>query len=167
MLEIARSLIFIQGKGLAGVIWAYIWTFIGFGFVIASLAEMAPISGGQYRWVSEFAPPKYQGFLSYITSWMSTSSWQAGNASRSFLTGTIAQALLTINYPDYAPQNWQGTLFVFAMVLIYVVNIWGAQLCPSLLPHGLVTWYWLFGIHENAERKCTALVPSRRSRKYL
>lgn len=56
--------------GLAGVFWAYIWTFVGFGFVIGSLAEMAsmaPISGGQYHWVSEFAPPKYQKFLSYIS----------------------------------------------------------------------------------------------------
>ena len=40
--------------GLAGVFWSYIWTFIGFGFVELSLAEMAsmaPISGGQYHWV--------------------------------------------------------------------------------------------------------------------
>lgn len=27
----------------------------------------APISGGQYHWVSEFAPPQYQKPLSYIT----------------------------------------------------------------------------------------------------
>jgi amino acid transporter len=93
----------------------------------------APISGGQYHWVSEFAPPKYQKFLSYVTGWMSTLSWQAGNASGSFLTGTIIQALLVVNYPDYSPENWQGTLFVFAMVLIlYIVNIWGAQLWPKI-----------------------------------
>ena len=56
--------------GLAGLFWSYIWTFIGFGIVIVSLAEMAsmaPISGGQYHWVSEFAPPRYQKSLSYIT----------------------------------------------------------------------------------------------------
>jgi hypothetical protein len=64
---------------------------------------------------------------------MSTLSWQAGNASGSFLTGTIIQALLTINYPDYTPDNWQGTLFVFAIVLIlYIGNIWGAQLWPKI-----------------------------------
>jgi hypothetical protein len=27
----------------------------------------APTSGGQYHWVSEFAPKKYQKFLSYMT----------------------------------------------------------------------------------------------------
>lgn len=56
------------------------------GFVIASLAEMtsmhvildlayknltltparAPTSGGQYHWVSEFAPKKYQRLMSYV-----------------------------------------------------------------------------------------------------
>jgi len=64
---------------------------------------------------------------------MSTLSWQAGNASGSFLTGTIIQALITVNYPSYQAQNWQGTLFVFAMVLIlYSVNVWGAQLWPRM-----------------------------------
>ena len=27
----------------------------------------APTCGGQYHWVSEFAPPKYQKVLSYLT----------------------------------------------------------------------------------------------------
>lgn len=27
--------------GLAGLFWSYVWTFIGFGFVIFSLGEMA------------------------------------------------------------------------------------------------------------------------------
>lgn len=93
----------------------------------------APISGGQYHWVSEFAPPKYQKFLSYVTGWMSMLSWQAGNASGSFLTGTIVQALLIVNYPDYDEKPYHGTLLVFAMAFIlYVVNIWGAAVWPKL-----------------------------------
>jgi len=145
--------------------WSYVWTFIGFGFVILSLAEMAsmaPISGGQYHWVSEFAPPKYQRFLSYVTGWMSVLSWQAGNASGSFLTGTIVQALLGVNNPDYDPTNWQGTLFVFAMVLVlYVCNIWGAQVWPKL-QNGLMVLHvlgflvviiilWVMAPHQSAK----------------
>lgn len=56
--------------GLAGLFWSYLWTMIGFGLIAASLAEMAsmaPTSGGMYHWVSEFAPPKYQRFLSYMS----------------------------------------------------------------------------------------------------
>lgn len=60
----------LSNGGLPGLFWSYIWTFIGFGFIIASLSEMssmAPTSGGQYHWVSEFSSPRYQKFLSYIT----------------------------------------------------------------------------------------------------
>lgn len=71
--------------GLAGLFWSYVWTFLGFSLIIMSLAEMAsmyvahaarwsmlivrraPTSGGQYHWVSEFAPPQYQKCLSYLT----------------------------------------------------------------------------------------------------
>ena len=56
--------------GLPGLFYSYIWTFVGFGFIIASISEMAsmaPTSGGQYHWVSEWSSPRYQKFLSYIT----------------------------------------------------------------------------------------------------
>ena len=65
--------------------------------------------------------------------WMSTLSWQAGAASGSFLTGTIIQGLIIVNNPSYEPTNWQGTLFVFAMVVvIWCCNIWGAKELPLL-----------------------------------
>ncbi len=59
--------------GLAGLFWSYVWTLIDFALIAASLAEMAsmaPTSGGMYHWVSEFAPPEYQRFLSYVTGKM-------------------------------------------------------------------------------------------------
>ncbi|KAJ5089554.1 hypothetical protein N7532_008238 [Penicillium argentinense] len=126
----------LQNGGLPGMFWSYIWTFIGFGFIIASLSEMssmAPTSGGQYHWVSEFSSPRYQKFLSYVTGWMSVLAWQAGSASGSFLTGTIIQGLISVRNPDYEPQNWQGTLFVFAMVLIiYMFNVYAAEAMPIM-----------------------------------
>ncbi|KAK0100696.1 hypothetical protein ONS95_007148 [Cadophora gregata] len=110
--------------GLAGLFWTYIWTFIAFGFVILSLAEMAsmaPISGGQYHWVSDY---------------MSTLSWQAGNASGAYLTGGVIQALLSEN-TSYDPTDfefqWQGTLFIFAMVVVvYCANVYGASVWPRV-----------------------------------
>lgn len=33
---------------------------------MAEMASMAPTTGGQYHWVSEFAPEKSQAFLSYV-----------------------------------------------------------------------------------------------------
>ncbi|KAL4882460.1 amino acid/polyamine transporter I [Aspergillus karnatakaensis] len=126
----------LENGGLAGMCWSMVWTFVGFGFIIASLSEMAsmaPTSGGQYHWVSEFSSPKYQKFLSYITGWMSVLAWQAGSASGSFLTGTIIQGLITIRDPDYEPKDWHGTLFVFAMILIiYIFNVYAADAMPVL-----------------------------------
>jgi hypothetical protein len=88
-------------------------------------------------------------------------SWQAGAASGSFLTGTIIKALIGINYPDYNPTNWQGTLFVFAMaLLIYVANIWGWGLIPRvqsglLVLHvggflAVIIVLWVMAPHQSA-----------------
>ena len=64
---------------------------------------------------------------------MSVLAWQAGAASGSFLTGTIIQGLISIRNPDYDPENWQGTLFVFAMILvIYIFNVYASNLMPIL-----------------------------------
>lgn len=120
--------------GPAGLIWSYVWTFIGFTFIVASLAEMAsmaPTAGGQYHWVSEFSPPSVQRPFSFFIGWMSTLSWQAGTASGPYLVGTLIQACAIVVYPDFAPTGWQGTLMVVAITfLVWVLNIWGARLMP-------------------------------------
>ncbi|PGH00164.1 hypothetical protein AJ80_09217 [Polytolypa hystricis UAMH7299] len=150
--------------GLAGLFWSFIWTIIGFMFVILSLAEMAsmaPISGGQYHWVSEFASPKYQKALSYVTGWMSVLAWQAGAASGSFLTGTIIQGLISVNNPSYQPKDWESTLFVFAMVaIIYICNMWAAQGLPMIqnllvVIHifgfmAIISVFWVLSPHQTA-----------------
>ncbi|KAK4546636.1 hypothetical protein LTR36_001853 [Oleoguttula mirabilis] len=122
--------------GLSGLFWSYIWTFIGFGLIIASMAEMAsmaPTSGGQYHWVSEFAPPQCQKFLSYTTGWLSVMSYQAGNASGFFLAGTIVQCLAMVNYPSYEAPNWQSTMCVLGVVIVSgVFNIWLSNFFPML-----------------------------------
>ncbi|CBF82995.1 putative GABA permease [Aspergillus nidulans FGSC A4] len=65
--------------------------------------------------------------------WMSVLAWQAGSASGSFLTGTIIQGLITIRNPDYSPESWHGTLFVFAMIfVIYVFNVYASDAMPVL-----------------------------------
>ncbi|PYI24152.1 GABA permease [Aspergillus violaceofuscus CBS 115571] len=126
----------LENGGMAGLVWTYVWTFVGFGFIIVSLSEMAsmaPTSGGQYHWVSEFASPRYQKFLSYLTGWMSVLAWQVGAASGSFLTGTIIQGLISVHNPKYEPTRWQGTLFVFAMILvIYFFNVYAASWMPRI-----------------------------------
>ncbi|TKA63262.1 hypothetical protein B0A55_09621 [Friedmanniomyces simplex] len=54
---LANLLAVITNGGTAGLFWGFIIVAIGYALVYASLAEMssmAPTSGGQYHWVSEF-----------------------------------------------------------------------------------------------------------------
>lgn len=56
--------------GSAGLFWSLCWSYLGQTFIVLSLAEMsamAPTAGGQYHWISEFAPPQWQKLLSYLS----------------------------------------------------------------------------------------------------
>ena len=129
---------------------------------LAEMASMAPTSGGQYHWVSEFSPPQFQQYLSHITGWMSTLSWQAGTASGPFLVGTLIQALIQVNYPDYVATNWQGTLFVLAVTLIVgVINVYGTKQMPMfqnlmLVVHcgaflAIMSIFWILSPHNTPQ----------------
>lgn len=74
-IALGASVISIYNGGLAGTIYMYVVCWIGFLAVYSSMAEMgsmAPTSGGQYHWVSEFAPAGYQKILSYFVGWLSS-----------------------------------------------------------------------------------------------
>ncbi|KAK6824944.1 amino acid transporter [Apiospora arundinis] len=122
--------------GTAGLVYMYILSFVGYIFVIASMAEMAsmaPTAGGQYHWISEFAPPSAQKFLSYTMGWLSVLAWQCGTAAGCFLAATELQGIIVLNYPDYAFQHWHGTLIAILIVLLTVVlNTVGVRLLPWL-----------------------------------
>lgn len=97
----------------------------------------APTSGGQYHWVSEFAPRKHQKLLSYIAGWMAVLSWQAATASGGFVTGTLVQSVLGVNFPDDPTTDWetrwQGTLLAIGCVIIVaLMNNFGNRLLPTL-----------------------------------
>ncbi|KAF2028377.1 amino acid transporter [Setomelanomma holmii] len=105
--------------GTAGLIWVYVGTFFGFLAAIISMAEMAsmaPTTGGQYHWVSEFAPPSAQKFLSYTVGWLCVLGWQVGNTAIAFLSAQQISGLIILNNPDYVPKRWHLTLMVIAIV---------------------------------------------------
>jgi len=111
--------------------------------------------------VSEFAPSGSQKFLSYITGWLSSLSYQSGNASGFFLAGTIIQSLAMVNYPSYDAPNWQSTLCVLAVVVVSgVFNIWFSNFFPivnniSMVLHimgfvAVVVVLWVLAPHPPA-----------------
>ncbi|KAK6819479.1 hypothetical protein PG987_015962 [Apiospora arundinis] len=119
------SIIGLTNGGTAGYIWMYFVSWVGFTFVNLSMAEMAsmaPTTGGQYHWVSEFAPRKYQKFLSYTMGWMCVLAWQTIIASSAYIGGTQIQGLLVLNYPSsYTPHLWHGTLLAIGLATFGVV----------------------------------------------
>ncbi|KAF2121706.1 amino acid/polyamine transporter I [Lophiotrema nucula] len=119
--QLATAVFALSNGGTAGLIWGYLIVMVGFGFIVASLAEMAsmaPTSGGQYHWVSEFAPPSCQRFLSYLVGWLGVLGWQTATATVSYLAGNQVQGLVKLNYPSYEAKAWQGTLLIWAILAI-------------------------------------------------
>lgn len=123
-IELASSLFGLLDGGTAGLVWGYLICWVGYCLVFASIAEMAsisPTSGGQYHWVSEFAPQGYQRFLSWLVGWISVLGWQIGLASLTFIVGTVIQGLIVLNDETYIFERWHGTLLVIAIVLFAII----------------------------------------------
>lgn len=137
----------LMNGGTAGGIWMFLVTCIGMFFVVLSLAEMAsmaPTAGGQYHWVSEFAPPKRQKFLSYITGWFSVIGWQAAMASTAYAVALQLQGLVALNVSDYTIKGWQSTLLCIAVALFAI--LWNTVLIRTLpLMEGVVMILHVFG----------------------
>ncbi|OAQ97744.1 hypothetical protein LLEC1_00414 [Akanthomyces lecanii] len=100
---------------------------------VLKLVSMAPTSGGQYHWVSMMAPRSSAKFLSYITGWLTVAGWQGTAASGAYLAGSMLQGLISFTMPQYHSQTWQGTLIVWAVVLVAVlINTVVSSLLPKI-----------------------------------
>ncbi|KAI4109309.1 MAG: hypothetical protein LQ339_001809 [Xanthoria mediterranea] len=125
-----------QNGGPAGLIYGFLFVWVGTLCVFATLGElasMAPTSGGQYYWVAMLAPPSSRRFLSYITGWLNVIGWQALLASGAYLCATIIQGLIVLNYPEYNAQRWHGTLLLWSIICVAVlVNTVIVSLLPKL-----------------------------------
>ncbi|KAF7178962.1 hypothetical protein CNMCM7691_007786 [Aspergillus felis] len=134
------------GKG--GMIYTYLGGLAGFSFVILSMAEMAsmaPTSGGQYHWVSEFAPLSCQCILSYITGWVCVLGWHTGIAGCCYTVANMMVGVVAINYPEtYTYEPWHVTLLVIAVALIALLfNTLLAQKLPLI--EGIILVIHCFG----------------------
>ena len=115
--------------------------------VVASMAEMAsmsPSAGGQYQWVSEFAPPSMQKILSYISGWLAALGWQAFIASSAYQTGSVILILASMHDSSYVPTVWQGTLMTMAVGAFAIsFNAFAAKHLP--LFEGVILVMFLIG----------------------
>ncbi len=99
--------------------------------VIAELASMAPIAGGQYYWVYMLAPQRWKKFSSYVIGWLTSLAWIATVATETIFAGTIIQGLIVLDYPEYEGKRWHGTLLAWLVITVAVfINV----VVPGLLP---------------------------------
>lgn len=77
------------------------------------------------------APPTYKKFASYIIAWLTSLAWIATVATESMFAGTIIQGMLILNYPDYEPKQYQGTLLAWLVIFVSVfINV----IIPGVMP---------------------------------
>jgi len=112
-------------NGGTGILfWGTIVCCIGMMLIYASLSEMAsmcPTAGGQYHWVSEFAPPKIQKLLSYSVGWLCAIGWQVYLTAVCYLVATMIQGLIALNVETYVWENYHGTLLTIAVLLFAIM----------------------------------------------
>ncbi|KAL2423477.1 putative amino-acid permease PB24D3.02c [Exophiala dermatitidis] len=121
--------------GPGGLIWTFVAGWIGFllvGVSMGEMASMAPTSGGQYHWVSEFAPPNVQKVLSYFIGWLGILGYQTGTTIGAYVSGTLIQGLIILNNPNsYVPERWHGTLIAMLITIcVAFFNIFLAKHLP-------------------------------------
>ena len=102
------------------------------------------ITGGQYHWVSEFAPRSIQKPVSYFVGWLCVLGWQTGSLSSCFLAATEIQGLVVLNVESYVYERWHGTLMAIAMVLF--IALFNTVLAKHLpLVEGLMLFLHIAG----------------------
>ncbi|RKL16410.1 hypothetical protein BFJ68_g5022 [Fusarium oxysporum] len=137
----------LSNGGSAGLIYGYIFVWIGVLSSFACLCELvsiAPMAAGQYHWVAMLAPPRYAKYLSYITGWMNLAGWQGTSAAAGFLTATMIQGLVIFTTPSYEAHTWHGSLMIWACVLVaIIINTVVSALLPIL--EGMILILHLIG----------------------
>ncbi|ROW08712.1 hypothetical protein VPNG_06378 [Cytospora leucostoma] len=126
----------ISTAGYGGFFWTFIGSAVCYSSVVASLAEMSsmsPTAGGQYHWVSEFAPAGWQKQASYASGWMSSLGWISSLAGGVYVCADLVQVCVNIGYPDVVVTSWQIFLFLLALQIVTIVlNTLGARFLPAM-----------------------------------
>ncbi|KAF7196869.1 Choline transport protein [Pseudocercospora fuligena] len=110
--------------GPAGAAYMFLACIVGLFLSTLSLAEMssmAPSAGGQYHWISEFAPRSIQELLSYLVGWLTVLGWQVGLASVSYAAAVQLEGLAILVNPSITFEGWHATLFTIAIALVAVL----------------------------------------------
>ncbi|KAF2395912.1 amino acid transporter [Trichodelitschia bisporula] len=126
----------LMNGGPAGVVWVFLAVCVGLFTVVLSMAEMAsiePTAGGQYHWVSVFAPPKWRKPASYAVGWMCALGWQSYVPGAANVGATTLQGLGVVANSAYVPKAYQTVLLtILICTLAPVFNTLLARKLPVI-----------------------------------
>ncbi|KAL1581643.1 hypothetical protein WHR41_09484, partial [Cladosporium halotolerans] len=138
----------LRNGGTAGTIWMFVVAEIFMFFVVMSMSEMAgiaPTAGGQYHWVSEFAPRRYQKFMSYMTGWYALLGWQSSLVGTALAAAQLFQAVIVLYNPWFASKGWIGTLITIGLTcLATFINVFLYRKFPVLEGLALMLLFAVF-----------------------
>lgn len=82
-------------------------------------------------WISESQLASLFYSIAGLMIYLATFGWIAVAASAPFLSGTMIQGLLVLNYENYSFERWHGTLIYWAILVVSaIVNIQGSRVLP-------------------------------------
>ncbi|KAF2111168.1 amino acid permease-like protein [Lophiotrema nucula] len=126
----------LNNGGPAGLIYGFFLIWIGnlsVFFTIGELSSAIPTAGGQYHWVALLAPRSTRRFFSYMTGWLTVIGWIAALTAVSYFVVDLILKLVELNHGDYESKEWQGTLLVYALLLLCVaINIFASGALPAI-----------------------------------
>ncbi|OOF94007.1 hypothetical protein ASPCADRAFT_52518 [Aspergillus carbonarius ITEM 5010] len=116
--------------GPAAIVYGIIISGLGNLAIATSLAELAsvhPTAGAQYHW-SYVLAPCYRRFISFFQGWVTVFSWCALVCISPYFIGTEIEGMAVLAHPDYEATRWQGTLLMWAVVLIpIIINVFARR----------------------------------------
>ncbi|KAK3168516.1 hypothetical protein OEA41_004964 [Lepraria neglecta] len=131
----------INNGGPAGVLYELLVACFYYGFIAASIAELAssiPSAGGVYHWASVTPGPRYGRVLGFFTGALNFFGWIFDLASIISIPANIAVQMYAVFHPDLTIQAWHIYIaFILITWFCCTVVIFGNRFLPLLNDIGL------------------------------
>ncbi|RFU32273.1 hypothetical protein B7463_g4054, partial [Scytalidium lignicola] len=129
-------LVAIYNGGPTGVLYELIAVSIAYGFITASLAELAsaiPSAGGVYHWATVVAGPRYGRIVGFYAGWFNFLAWVFATSSTCAILGNALVEMYLVNHPDVEWKAWM--VFIVFQLLNWIgcaTVCFGNRLLPVL-----------------------------------
>ncbi|KZF23682.1 amino acid transporter [Xylona heveae TC161] len=108
--------------GTGGMVWGWIVAMVFIQCVAMSMAELCssmPTSGGLYYAAAVLAPPGWGPLAAWLTGWSNWCTQITAAPSVNYGTASMILAAVSINKPDYSPQNYQVFLLTVLIMIFH------------------------------------------------